>query len=590
MIVKMNKLNILVSYKDLSQALYRLRKLGLVHIRHIRKPHADLITSLEHRLSNLDQAVDLLDISVDQRKDIPAIVLTSVIKEVIGFNQQREQYLESLRKLEERSKLVKKLGHASIADLDKLKEAGVFVKLYKCSKRQLKHIPEDKIIQVIFKEGKEIYVAFVAESEDDSLDFLEVKIPKESQHSLERRIHNLKRNLQEIEKQLKELSTYKAGLSDYKKELARRLEFGKVRFGAGLEEGIAYLQGFCPKQSVAELDKLAAKNGWAVLAEEPDDLKEVPTLIRNPKWVEIVKPVFKFMGTVPGYNEFDISFWFLLSFSLFFAMLIGDAGYGVLFLTVSWFLRRRFKLLPREPFILAYVLSAATVIWGAVTGTWFGVEKISQLPGFNYLVIDRINSFVGSNHNFMMYLCLFIGVVHLSIAHLKRGFAFINSLRALAQLGWVFVLWVIFFLAGTLILDKPFPSFGLLLLTAGLILVVLFSNPQKNFLKGALISLANLPLTVISSFSDIVSYLRLFAVGYATVVVASSFNSMALSGGINNILAGLGAALILILGHSLNILLGFMAVIVHGVRLNMLEFSGHLGMQWTGKEYRPFKE
>ena len=82
----------------------------------------------------------------------------------------------------------------------------------------------------------------------------------------------------------------------------------------------------------------------------------------------------------------------------------------------------------------------------------------------------------------------------------------------------------------------------------------------------------------------------LFAVGYATVIVAESFNNMALAGGIGSVIKGLGAAMILFLGHALNILLGFMAVIVHGIRLNMLEFSSHLGMQWSGKKYEPFCE
>lgn len=590
MIVKMKKLSILISQKHLGSALHQLQKLGLVHIKHIQKPHADLITSLEHKLNVLDRAVSFLGSSANQRKDIPAVVLTSVIKEAVSLDQERIQLTQRLGELEEKMSLAKKLGYASTNDLGKLKVAGLFVKVYKVNKRQLERIPKDKLTQAIFKKGREIYVAFIGKTEADSLDLLELKIPQESQQSLERKIHTTERGLKKVHNQLKELSVYESCLKEQRKELLSRLEFGKVRFGAGFNEGISYLQGFCPKQSVVAVDKVAAEEGWAMVVEEPQDPEEVPTLIRNPKWVEIIKPVFKFMGTVPGYNEFDISFWFLLSFSLFFAMLIGDAGYGMLFLIASLFFRRKFKSLPREPFILAYVLSLATIIWGAVTGTWFGVERIGQLPGFNYFVIERVNSFVGQNQNFMIYLCFLIGAIHLTIAHLKRAFAYINSLKALAQLGWVFIIWGIFFLAGTLVLSNPLPALAIKVLITGLSLVVLFSNPQKNFLKGILISLADLPLNVISSFSDIVSYLRLFAVGYATVVVAASFNSLALSGGVNNPLTALTAALILVFGHCLNILLGFMAVVVHGIRLNMLEFSGHLGMQWSGKEYKPFSE
>ena len=119
--------------------------------------------------------------------------------------------------------------------------------------------------------------------------------------------------------------------------------------------------------------------------------------------------------------------------------------------------------------------------------------------------------------------------------------------------------------------------------------MLFFSNPQKNILKGVLHTLVDMPLKVISSFSDIVSYLRLFAVGYASVIVASSFNDMALEIGFGSILSSALAALVLFLGHAINITLGLMAVVVHGVRLNMLEFSGHLNMQWSGKIYKPFK-
>ena len=109
-------------------------------------------------------------------------------------------------------------------------------------------------------------------------------------------------------------------------------------------------------------------------------------------------------------------------------------------------------------------------------------------------------------------------------------------------------------------------------------------------MKGFLTTLGDLPLTMISSFSDVVSYLRLFAVGYASVTVAASFNGMAVGDGITGIVAGLAAAITLFLGHTLNIVLCLMGVIVHGVRLNMLEFSGHMNMQWSGQEYLPFKE
>jgi len=129
---------------------------------------------------------------------------------------------------------------------------------------------------------------------------------------------------------------------------------------------------------------------------------------------------------------------------------------------------------------------------------------------------------------------------------------------------------------------------GLLLI--GSLLLLAFSEPQRNIFKAMAASLTNIPLKIVSSFADIVSYLRLFAVGYASVVLAGTFNNITASIGFHSIPAGLASAGILFIGHLLNLVLGFMAVIVHGIRLNMLEFSGQMGMGWSGKEYTPFKE
>jgi V/A-type H+-transporting ATPase subunit I len=296
------------------------------------------------------------------------------------------------------------------------------------------------------------------------------------------------------------------------------------------------------------------------------------------------------MNTIPGYKEYDISFWFLMFFSLFFAMLIGDAGYGLLFMILALFARIKLKTVDKRIFFLIYTLSFATVIWGAITGTWFGAEGIAGMPFLNTLVIERIDSFVAGNQNFMIYICFMIGVIHLSIAHFIRAFRIINTFKALAEAGWILVLWGLFFAAGTLVLDKPFPEFGGYFLAAGVALVILFSNPQKNVIKGILVSLASAPLKIVSSFSDVVSYLRLFAVGYASLILANTFNNMAIEVGFNNVLSGLGSAFIMFFGHTLNIMLGLMAVIVHGIRLNMLEFSGQMGMEWSGREYNPFRE
>jgi len=590
MIVRMRKVTILVSEKDAHGALQALRKLGLIHVKHMHEPTAHRITSIENRLLTTEKVLGSLNSTSVQKEIADKELLTSSAKEIIACSDKKQELISRLEELGKKLVWFKEWGNISLSSLAELKKSGVFIKLYVCTGSELKRISPEKLVYVIRKAGRKVYAALVSTDHEESLGFAEAEIPHEDMRSLERKISAVADELEYTNRRLLELSAYRNCFLKLKDDLLRRLEFYKVKFGMAHQGSLCCLQGFCPRGSVPQITKLAQREGWGTIIEEPDNPAEVPTLIRNPRWIEIIKPVFKFMGTSPGYAEFDISLPFLIFFSIFFAMLIGDAGYGILFLIFTFSIHKRFRSFPREIFLLIYVLSWGTIIWGAVTGTWFGFEEIAQLPVLNSLVVGRINSFVDSNQIFMIHLCFLIGAIHLTIAHGIKVFRFINSWSALAQVGWMCIIWGTFFVAGRLILDRPLPDFALLLGIVGAALVVLFSAREKNILKGAFISLANLPLKIISSFSDIVSYLRLFAVGYATVAVASTFNNMALGTGFNSFLAGGLSALILFFGHLLNIILGLMAVIVHGLRLNMLEFSGHLDMEWSGKEYKPFKE
>lgn len=590
MIVKMKKLTLIFSERHHCEALQSLRQLGALHIKHMRRPSADYITSLEHKMFSADEALGIISNLSSHGERVELEDKIPIIKEVIALGNKKKQLQINLEEAKVRRLWYQEWGDIPFAKLEYLKKAGVFLRLYRCSKKAFKQIAKEKTICILNRKAGEIFFVLFSTDKDERLDIPEVALPKEEKSHLDKKIKVYSNNLAETEADLAELSVYKSELLDYKKDLAKRLDFCKARFGMASDEGIRVLQGFCPREVVGDIEALAAKEGWGLTIQEPESIQEVPTLIRNPKWVRIIKPVFDFMGTLPGYKEYDISFWFLLFFSLFFAMIIGDAGYGFVFLGATIFAHKKFRSLQKEPFFLMYVLSCATIIWGAITGTWFGFEGATQLPLINALIISKINTFIDSNQVFIIYLCFLIGAIQLTIAHSVVAFRYINSLVALGQIGWIFIIWVAFFLAGNLVLNKPMPGFVPALGAVGAGLVILFSHPQKNILKGIAAALIDFPLSAISSFSDIVSYLRLFAVGYATVAVATTFNNMAIGPGINSFLAGIIAAVILFLGHSLNIVLGLMSVVVHGIRLNMLEFSGHLSMQWSGNEYKPFKE
>ena len=227
---------------------------------------------------------------------------------------------------------------------------------------------------------------------------------------------------------------------------------------------------------------------------------------------------------------------------------------------------------------LLIIISVATLLWGGVCATFFGVTLYPPL-----IAIDLSES----SRTFMMRLCFWMGAVHLSIAQLWPAVGLFPDLRFLNRVGWAVFIWgmlgvvQMFVLKTPLGWDTPWPY----LLLAGAALAIVFAQPSRNVGKMLLLGVANFPLSMLSAFSDVISYVRLMAVGLASSVLAASFNNMA-----REIDFWPLAVLVLVFGHSLNLGLAMIAMFAHGVRLNMLEFCNNLGMQWTGYPYTPFSQ
>jgi V/A-type H+-transporting ATPase subunit I len=587
MIVSMKQITLLVSSKDRDSALKQLRKLGAVHVHEIRTPVSEDIQALESRVDNVERALSVLKNYQNDKAGPETADVETQVNGVITLTQKKDALTRELEENRELQSWFDKWGAISHVSVQKLRDSGIFIRLYTGDKNAFNKIPEDKHVQVASDDGSVVNFALVSESVDEKLDFKEEPLPQAEPADVKKRVAEIVKEIEQIDSRLTDLAGFMNSLVTYKSDLMKRLELNKVKYGMGEIDEIAYLQGFCPEDAIADFEKQAEKSGWGYTIEEPENPADVPTLIKNPKWLRMIQPVFDFMGTLPGYHEQDVSFIFLLFFSIFFAMLVGDGGYGLVFLVLTVVLGRKSK----SDFIkLLYVLSITTIVWGLITGNWFGSQAIGNIPFLKMFVIPQLDSFSDVSVGFVMQLSLIVGIIHLSIAHFMAALKKINSLTALADIGWIVVLWGVFFVANKLVLSKDTPAIMVPLLISGAAIILLFANFQKNIIKGILTTLGNLPLDVISSFSDIVSYIRLFAVGFASFIVASSFNEMAIGSGINSVVSGIIAAVILILGHTLNIALCGMSVLVHGVRLNMLEFSGHVGVQWTGKPYKPFKE
>jgi F0F1-type ATP synthase membrane subunit c/vacuolar-type H+-ATPase subunit K len=186
-------------------------------------------------------------------------------------------------------------------------------------------------------------------------------------------------------------------------------------------------------------------------------------------------------------------------------------------------------------------------------GNVFGVAALPSVLGrfrLDWLTQERN----------VMTLAFTIGVVHLTLAHAWNVVRFINSTRALVELGWIATTWTMYFLARQLVLGDPFPAFAWVSLGVGVVLIALFITPWRK-LRGEWFTHAMLPLNLVSNFVDVVSYVRLFAVGAATFAVAEAFNDLAASVGLGGPLGGVLSALVLFFGHTLNVLLAAMGVL-----------------------------
>jgi V/A-type H+-transporting ATPase subunit I len=389
--------------------------------------------------------------------------------------------------------------------------------------------------------------------------------------------------MQAIKEELTAHLIYQGDLTIAEEHVLAQKDFYSALKGMGQEGEIVYLKGYIPVDAEERLVKQARQKSWGILTLKPSEEDSVPTLIRNPAWIKLIQPVLKLLELVPGYNEIDISPLFLIFFSLFFGMIIGDAGFGLLYLILTFIVHKKMgkKIKDQTPIFLFYVLSSCAIIWGILSGTFFGQA---------WLVSRGIKPLVPllSNINFVQALCFLIGAAHLTIAHSWRLVLKLPALVALADLGWISIIWAAFFLAKNLLLQDPFPFFGKWLIYGGIALVILFTSPQRNILKCIGEGLAAVALGLVNNFTDVVSYVRLFAVGLAGVAIADAFNVMAFGSASRSAGAVIGGILILIAGHGLNFILGPMSVLVHGVRLNVLEFCSHANVSWSGFAYKPF--
>ena len=362
---------------------------------------------------------------------------------------------------------------------------------------------------------------------------------------------------------------------------------------------LARLSGYILAEKQADFAGLAKANGWAFIADDPAEEDAVPTAMRHNRFVQLLTPLTDFLGTVPGYREPDISLWFLLFFGIFFAMIFGDAGYGgiLVILSLIGIVKAKAKEQPAPLAMQMFLyLGVLTVIWGTATCNWFGIS-VDYIPAWlkNLSVPAISNATEESIRNAnLMQFCFTLGLIQLTIGHIISIVRNIRSPQILGHVGSIAMLCGMYVVVLSLVVSAERYQINrpvMIAIGGGFVLNFIFSNYQTGIGQSIVDSLKNIItmfLGVVNVFADIMSYIRLWAVGLAGSAISATVNQMA-GPALGSFLIFLGV-LLLFFGHGLNYIMNVLSVIVHGVRLNTLEFSNHVGLTWAGFKYEPFAE
>ncbi|MBT3879476.1 MAG: hypothetical protein HON76_18755 [Candidatus Scalindua sp.] len=595
MIVGMKKVTVVIKSAWLDEVLKKLGDLGAVHLQPVVFPGNNTIENLRENIQSMEKAVSI--IAEGSYKDLVLSVNGEhglvFAEQLLALNEEAKLIEEEMVILENEYESLKVWGRFDPREMNSLKDAGILIKLFTCNKKDLSIIPEEFTVNIISEDKATLYIAVVSKGKEINVPLEEIQVPFHGMDEVDGMIKRERENLLNIRNEISTLCDKRPVIERALIKSRNKLDYEEAKAGIGSEDKISYLMGFCPDPLIENLSKMSTREGWAILIEDPLQDDPVPTLIKHSKWTKIFQPVMDFIGITPGYREFDTNGIFLIFFTVFFAMIIGDGGYGAVFLIAACIAGKCYKRIAREKILLFYLLPITTIVWGAITGSWFGVEAINQLPVFKEFIVPPLYSYARESESNIIHLCFLIGALQLSIARIWVAVKSFTSYTVFAETGWAALVWGIYFVVKFLLLNEELSSVVFYLIGYWAAVIILFGEQKEDgFVKGIFRGITGFiinALTGIGCLSDLISYIRLFAIGLATREVALAFNNMAGDIGFSDAKSIVIAIIILIFGHTINIMLGAMSVLVHGIRLNLLEFSKHLNIQWSGINYRPFK-
>ena len=606
MITKMKKLTFLIHNKEYDQFLEQLRSLGVVHV--IQKQQGSVQDSALQEdialLGRCKNALRDLEAYANQNQDAakeygnealknfafdtPAKVLERFdILEAEKVVQ--DQVLQALNR--DRAQLLP-WGDFDPKSVERLQEAGYTVRFYSCPLRAFRDEWTDKYgaIEILSDKQKVNFVTVTHADVVPDIDAEQVHLPELSLSSIEADIAKTHKAIEAIPQKMAQLAEWGVPvLKKAEEELDSAIDFSRVKLSGEkvAADSLLLLEGWAPAAQIDETCRALDLKGVFYDVSDPTPDDEIPIQLSNNKFAKLFEPLTK-LYMLPTYQELDLTLFFAPFFMLFFGLCLGDTGYGLLMILALPIFTKLFQLInPNFSKWLVVLFGASTMLCGLLSGTFFGFNMYDLDIPF----VQTMKGILYTDNSTMFTVSLCIGVVQILFGMgikavnlaIQCGFKY-----ALSTIGWLVLLITIgvAVLAG---LDFKSPVIMGILIVAG-VLIFLFNSPGKNPLLNIGLGLWDTYNMATGLLGDVLSYVRLFALGLSGGILANVFNSMAVGMKPDNPVVGfIVMVLIFVIGHALNIFMNILGAIVHPMRLTFVEFFKNAGYTGGGVEYRPFR-
>ena len=601
MIAKMKKLTFLVYHKEYDAFLKSIRDLGVVHVATKAQGSAENAAlqesiRLSARYAAAIKMLQGLNVQPAAAHTGDAGKGTEALAEIEDVQQQIQQVAHKLQAVEKELVQLEPWGDFDPKSVARLRDAGYQIDFYICSDKQFKEEWVDlyNATEINHVGSKLYFVTVMPKDENIDLEVETAKLLDCSLSDLHVRKENLAKQSEALQARLKDLAaSVVPDLQAAQAQVHSQIEFSKVVLNTDslADNKLMLLQGWAPADCVSKIkDFLESKEVYYEVA-DPTPEDDVPILLDNKGFFRLFEPIMR-LYMLPKYNELDLTPFFAPFFMLFFGLCLGDSGYGLFMLlavTIYRLVAKNISASMKPILTLVQLLGASTMVCGLLTGTCFGFNLYDiQLPLF-----QSLKEAISLDNQQMFNLSLILGGVQIIFGMILKavnqtiqfGFKY-----AVATIGWLFIL-----VSTAIAFAAPgfMPMGGtvhMVFLAIGVLMAYLYNSPGKNVFVNIGLGLWDSYNMATGLLGDVLSYVRLFALGLSGGILASVFNSLAVGMSPDNVIAGpIVMVLIFVIGHAINMFMNVLGAMVHPMRLTFVEFFKNSGYEGGGKEYKPFK-